>query len=142
MLVTWISQFRWAAVTLGAVQSYTTAIVGIMLVPSMQLLVTPVQIALNSRGVNFPGSIIVMALCTITMLGIEYLHQGIGSVYDSYLKGPVSRSHGLFKLISHNSCNSMAGRFFGPSYVPRLRYTTRYAQQGPHHDNQGRSMHH
>jgi hypothetical protein len=89
MLVSWISQSCSAINAWDAAKRYRNAVMGILLVPLAEILVTPLQLALDSRGVNFPSSIIVMALCTAAMLSIEFLHHGTGSFYEIHLKGPV-----------------------------------------------------
>lgn len=71
---------------------YTDAAIGILLVPLLQLLVVPLQIALDSCSFDLPASILVMAVVTIVMLLASCVHGGVYSFYVDHMKGPVSTS--------------------------------------------------
>ncbi|KAK6849553.1 hypothetical protein PG995_013386 [Apiospora arundinis] len=59
-----------------------------LFVPLTQLLVVPIQAALQSRGIALPASILVMLMVTIILLVANLALEGAGNLYIRYLKGP------------------------------------------------------
>ncbi|KAI1863507.1 hypothetical protein JX265_008724 [Neoarthrinium moseri] len=88
MTAVWISHVCRAIGAPETKRKYWNAVIGILLVPLVQLLVTPIQLTLDSRGIDLPASILVMTVVTVAMLMIESMHSGIGSLYVTHMKGP------------------------------------------------------
>ncbi|KAI0129123.1 hypothetical protein BJ170DRAFT_360741 [Xylariales sp. AK1849] len=84
----WLSQFCRVVRAPDTAERYRNAIGGILLVPLIQLVVVPIQMALDSRGMSLPASILVMTVVTVVMLLIDSIHGGLSSFYSTYMKGP------------------------------------------------------
>lgn len=90
MNITWISQLGRAIVAPSIANRYWNAIIGIILVPIIQLVLAPFQMGLDSRGISLPASILLMIFVTIIMLLVDSFHGGAHYFYNHHMKGPVS----------------------------------------------------
>ncbi|KAK9782334.1 hypothetical protein SCARD494_13642 [Seiridium cardinale] len=89
MKSTWVYRVFRAIRAPETKKRYSNAMFGILLVPLIQLLVAPIQMALNSRRIDLPASILVMVMVTITMLFINSICGRTSSIYSDHMKGPV-----------------------------------------------------
>ncbi|OTB01410.1 hypothetical protein M426DRAFT_64203 [Hypoxylon sp. CI-4A] len=67
---------------------YRDAGIGLAFVILNQLLVLPIQIALDLHSINLPASILVMLLFSILMITANFIHSGTVDLYSRYLRGP------------------------------------------------------
>jgi len=62
--------------------------IGLVCILLVQLLVIPIQIALDTHQVNLPASILVMLLVAATMIISSSASSGVAPFYYKYLRGP------------------------------------------------------
>ncbi|KAI0181170.1 hypothetical protein GGR52DRAFT_577763 [Hypoxylon sp. FL1284] len=72
----------------ATVKRYYDAGVGLGFILLNQLLVVPIQIALDLHSVNFPASILVMILFWLGMVVASHIREETGQLYYKYLRGP------------------------------------------------------
>ncbi|KAI1469249.1 LrgB-like family-domain-containing protein [Daldinia caldariorum] len=72
------------------VKRYRDAGIGLAFIVLSQLLVFPVQIALDLNSINLPASILVMLLLSSSMIIANYIHGGTEKLYMKYLCGPTN----------------------------------------------------
>lgn len=92
MATVFISRFFWTIKELDIAKRFRNAAIGILLVPLIQIVVAPLQLALDIRGVDLPASILVMTWLAIIMFLMNRIHRGVGKFYLNHLKEPVSTS--------------------------------------------------
>ncbi len=67
---------------------YSDAAVGLVLILCFQLLVVPIQVALDLNSVNIPASILVMLLVFFTMTIASSVNGDVVKFYSKHLRGP------------------------------------------------------
>jgi hypothetical protein len=90
MMVNWVSQMLDAVRAPETAIRYRNAATAISMIPVIQLLIVPIQMALDQHGVGLPASILVMLLVTASMLVANHFNENTSSIYGTHLKGPVS----------------------------------------------------
>ncbi|OTA60707.1 hypothetical protein K449DRAFT_371398 [Hypoxylon sp. EC38] len=72
----------------ATIKRYRDVGIGFIFIVLTELLIVPVQIALDLHSINFPASILVMILFALVMIVANYIHGGTAQIYTKYLHGP------------------------------------------------------
>lgn len=72
----------------ATIKRYRDFSIGMLLVVLNQLVVIPIQIALDRRHIDLPASIFVMILAFLFMAIANHFHGGVARFYTAHLQGP------------------------------------------------------
>ncbi|KAI0382719.1 hypothetical protein F5Y04DRAFT_270258 [Hypomontagnella monticulosa] len=87
-MFTLIQQLCRSLQTPAVTKRYQDAGLGLILIILTQLLVIPIQIALDLHSINLPASILVMLLVSLLMLIANRIHGNTARLYTKHLRGP------------------------------------------------------